>query len=320
LVLGIVLAGVVGVLAVILAGSGVYLYRIDHSVNANINRGIELPTDWGSSTAEARPVKTREAAEALNYVLIGSDDGDPSLDRDGRSDSIMLVHLNQKRNQAYIISFPRNMYVKIPGHGRNRINAAYEIGGPALVVRTLESLTGSRMDHVAMIDFEGFVSLTEDLDGVTVNNRTAFSSHGHIYPKGRITLSGDRALWFVRERNALPSELDRAENQRNMLNAILTKGLSAEVVSDPVRFTSFVANAAKRIKVDNDLTQTEIRSTMLSLRLRPKNLVMMQAPLGRTDRIAGQEVHRVDERRMAEFGKALKNDKMAEYLNKYPRG
>ena len=211
-------------LAIILAGSGVYLYQIDHSVNANINRGIDLPTEWGSSTAEARPVKSPEAAEALDYVLIGSDEGDPSLDRDGRSDSIMLVHLNQKRNQAYIISFPRDMYVTIPGHGKNKINAAYEIGGPALVVRTLESLTGSRMDHVAMIDFEGFVSLTEDLDGVTVNNRTAFSSHGYNYPKGRITLSGDQALWFVRERNALPSELDRAENQRNMLNAILTQG------------------------------------------------------------------------------------------------
>ena len=112
----------------------------------------------------------------------------------------------------------------------------------------------------------------------------------------------------------------RAENQRNMLDAILSKGLSAEVVSDPVRFTSFVANAAKRIKVDNSLTQNEIRSTMVSLRLRPKNLVMMQAPLGKADRIDGQEVHRVDERRIAEFGKALKTDKMADYLDKYPRG
>ena len=252
-------------------------------------------------------------------MLIGSDEGDPDLDRDGRSDSIMIVHLNQKHDQAYIISFPRDMYVTIPGHGKNKINAAYEIGGPALVVRTLESLTGSRMDHVAMIDFEGFVSLTEDLDGVTVNNRTAFSSHGYSYPKGRITLSGDQALWFVRERDALPSELDRAENQRNMLKAILTKGLSAEVVADPVRFTNFVANAAKRIKVDNSLTQNEIRSTLLSLRLRPKNLVMVQAPLGKADRVGGQEVHRVDERRIAEFGNALKNDKMAEYLDKYPQ-
>ena len=72
--------------------------------------------------------------------------------------------------------------------------------------------------------------------------------------------------------------------------------------------------------MDNSLTQTEIRSTLLSLRLRPKNLVMMQAPLGKADRVGGQEVHRVDDRRMAEFGKALKNDKMAEYLDKYPRG
>ena len=200
----------------------------------------------------------------------------------------MIVHLNQKRDQAYVVSFPRDMYVTIPGHGKNKINAAYEIGGPALVVRSLEALTGTRMDHVAMIDFQGFVSLTEDLNGVTVNNRTAFSTHGYSYPKGRITLSGEHALWFVRERRALPSELERAENQRNMLKAILTKGLSAEVVADPVRFTNFVADVAKRINVDNSLTQSEIRSTLISLRLRPKNLVMLQAPLGKADRVGGQ--------------------------------
>ena len=83
LALGIVLVGVIGVLAIVLAGSGVYLYQIDQSVNANINRGIDLPPEWGSPTAEARPIKNPEVPEALNYVLIGSDEGDPASVRDG---------------------------------------------------------------------------------------------------------------------------------------------------------------------------------------------------------------------------------------------
>ena len=61
------------------------------------------------------------------------------------------------------------------------------------------------MDHVVLIDFEGFIQLTDDLDGVTVTNKTAFTSHGHDYPKGKITIEGEQALWFVRERKRCPA-------------------------------------------------------------------------------------------------------------------
>ncbi len=312
--LTIALVSVIAVLALVFGSAGFYLYEIDRSVTANISRGIELPAD------SARPGKVAGAETALNYVLIGTDEGNPKLDEGGRSDSIMVVHLNQAHDEAEIISFPRDLWVTVPGHGKSKINAAYELGGPALVVSTLENLTGTRMDHVAIIDFEGFVQLTDDLDGVTLENRNTFESHGFSYPKGRITLSGDRALWFVRENEALPSELDRAENQRRMLKAILTKGLSAEVVVDPIRFTTFVGNAAKRIAVDNLLTDTEIRSTLLSLRLRPSNLTMMQAPIAKAGRAHGQSVHRVDEAQMVELGHAMAEDKMAGYRDKYPNG
>jgi LCP family protein required for cell wall assembly len=80
------------------------------------------------------------------------------------------------------------------------------------------------MDHVALIDFEGFIRLTEDLRGVTVTNKTEFSAHGFHYPKGKITIAGEEALWFVRERKLLPGgDLDRAENQRNVIRR-LAKG------------------------------------------------------------------------------------------------
>ena len=81
------------------------------------------------------------------------------------------------------------------------------------------------MDHVVLVDFEGFIQLTKDLGGVTVNNKTAFTSHGYDYPKGKITIEGEKALWFVRERHALPGgDLDRAENQRNVIKAIVAEG------------------------------------------------------------------------------------------------
>lgn len=318
--LGLIIVGaaVLCLLAVVVGSTAVYLYEIDRSVTANISRGIELPVDGPGGNK--RPMKDPQADQTLDYVLIGTDDGDPKLDQQGRSDSIMLVHLNQNRDQAYVVSIPRDTWVTIPGHGKNRINAAYSLGGAPLVVRTLETLTGARMDHVAMIDFQGFVNLTEDLAGVTVNNRKPFSTNGYTFPEGEVTLSGDAALWYVRERGGLLSELDRAENQRNVLKAILTKGLSAEVVTDPLRFTRFVGNAAKRIRVDNALTDSELRSTALSLRLRPGNIKMMSVPLGNERKVNGQLVRSVDSDQFAELSQALRKDTMAEYAQKYPRG
>ena len=99
-------------------------------------------------------------------------------------------------------------------------------------------------------------------------NDDAFSSHGYDYPEGEITIAGEQALWFVRERKQLPNgDLDRAKNQRNVIKAIVAKGLSARVLSDPATFTRFIGGVAKHLTVDNSLTDDEIRRTALSLRL-----------------------------------------------------
>jgi LCP family protein required for cell wall assembly len=269
-----------------------------------------------------RPPKEAHETGTLNYVLLGSDSRDPSNDGNGRSDTILVVHLNAKRNKAYIISFPRDMYVNVPGYGRNKINAAYAFGGTQLAVRTLEDLTGVRMDHVALIDFEGFIRLTEDLGGVTVTNKHAFSSHGFDYPKGKITIAGEEALWFVRERKLLPGgDLDRAENQRNVIKAIVQKGLSAGVISDPVTFLTFISNVAKYLTVDNDLSDEEIKRTAHSLRLTGEDIDLLQAPIsGFATTGDGQSIDVVDTAKMAELSSAMKRDKLSEYVKKYPQG
>lgn len=287
---------VAAVLVLLFGSAGAYVYEIDRSVTANIEREIDLPAE--STDGEQRPVKDPQAVETLDYLLIGTDNGDPGLDRGGRSDSLMLLHLNQARDAAYVISIPRNTLVTIPGHGRQRVNAAYALGGAPLVVRTVERLTGARLDHVAMVDFQGFVNLTTVLGGVTVRNRTAFASHGHTYPVGDLTLSDDAALWFVRERDALPTELHRAENQRKMLKAILAKGLSREVVTDPLRFTEFIGNAAKQVRVDKSLSDRELRATATSLRLTPDDITMLSVPLGKGRTFDGQLGYPVDQVRL----------------------
>jgi anionic cell wall polymer biosynthesis LytR-Cps2A-Psr (LCP) family protein len=178
------------------------------------------------------------------------------------------------------------------------------------------------MDHVVLIDFEGFIRLTEDLDGVTVTNKNAFSSHGFDYPKGKITIAGEEALWFVRERHQLPGgDLDRAENQRNVIKAIVEKGLSAKVISDPTTFINFIGNVAKHLTVDNDLSDSEIRRTALSLRLTGNDIELLQAPIsGFGSTGDGQSIDVVDSVKMSELSSALKKDKLSEYMKKYPQG
>lgn len=314
-----VLVVVAGVLVLALVGVGVYAWRVDRGLTNNITRGIDLPTDDPSSGP--RPTAAPETG-TLNYVLLGSDSRDPEDEGDGRSDSIMVVHLNKERDEAYIVSFPRDMYVDIPGHGRDKINAAYSLGGPALTVRTLEKLTDVRMDHVVLIGLEGFIGLTDDLGGVTVTNKTAFTSHGFDYPEGKITIRGEQALWFVRERHSLPDgDLDRAENQRNVIKAIVAKGLSADVISDPARFTAFVSNLAEHVTVDNSLTDAEIRRTALSLRLKSRDIELLQAPLsGFGTSPDGQSIDVVDTAKLAELSEALEKDTMDSYVKKYPKG
>ena len=313
---------VAAVLVVALVGAGAYAWTINRQITSNINRGIELPVETPTPGAPATPSPSQpRETGVLNYVLLGSDSRDDADPSDGRSDTIMVVHLNKKRTKAYITSFPRDMYVTIPGHGRNKINAAFELGGPALTVKTLEDLTGAHMDHVVLVNFEGFIDLTTDLGGVTVDNKTAFSSHGYDYPRGKVKIEGKKALWFVRERHSLPGgDLDRAENQRNVIKAIVSKGLSPAVIADPAKFTSFIGNLSQHLTVDNSLSDAEIRSTALSLRLDGSDIELLQAPLAGFGTANGQSIDVVDTAGMAQLGQALQDDQMGDYLAEHPQG
>ena len=298
-----------------------YAFTVDQAVNDNLRRQPVLPRDTpagkGAKPRPSKPPTTSRAHAAMNYVLIGTDD---SAGGASRSDALMVLHLAADRRSAHLISFPRDLWVPIPGFGRNKINAAYAFGGAELTVETLEGLLDVRMDHVAQIDLDGFVSLTDELGGVRVYNKHPSVSGGYHFPVGWITISGEQALAYVRERKQLPrGDLDRSERHRAVVHAILAKGLSGNTVRNPRRFIAFTSGVARYVIVDEDLTPEVLRSTALSLRLTPAEIASVQAPVARFGRSGdGQSIDVVDEPRMRELAAALREDTMEAYVRTYP--
>lgn len=305
------IVGIVVALALIVAGF--YVWRLWSTANDMDRSGSLLPGDDPS-----RPAASATAAGSFNYVLMGSDsraEGDR-----GRSDVLMLAHVPPGRDKVYVVSFPRDMWVDIPGRGHAKINAAYAYGGDALATRTLESLVGVRMDHAAKIDFEGFMGLTEELGGVTVNNRVASSVGQYSWPKGEITIQGDEALTYVRQRHGLPGgDLDRAERQRAVVKAILMKMMSANVLANPVTFNNVMGKLGQYFTVDAGLTNDVLFSTATSLKVSSGNdIVILQAPISGFGTSAdGQSIDVVNDAQLEEMGKAIRTGSMADYAAKY---
>lgn len=307
------------VVVVVVAGAtvGIYAGWVSRSFTSNLQHEamLPLPAGAGAPDAASPPRPQKVSTQAVDYVLMGSDSRDPGDAGAGRSDSLMVLHLAADRRSAYLVSFPRDMYVAIPGHGKNKINAAFSYGGVPLAVETLEQLLDTRMDHVAVIDFDGFVSLTEQLGGVEVDNEHASKSRGYTFPAGKITVKGDEALAYVRERYELPrGDLDRAERQRLVVQAILRKALSRDVLTDPVELTAFVSGFAKNVTVDDDLSSSEIRRTALSLRLGADDVKLLQAPITGFGTVGGQSVDVVDHAGLTRLGTALREDAMDDYV------
>jgi LCP family protein required for cell wall assembly len=147
----------------------------------------------------------------------------------GRSDSILLVRVDPGRNRIAELSIPRDLRVTIPGHGDDRINVAYALGGPALAIRTVQALTGIPINHVVLVDFSGFRTLVDALGGVTIDNpekviSNSFDGHPWRFARGSLHLDGRHALAYarVRENTANPSDNDltRGLRQQRVLQAI----------------------------------------------------------------------------------------------------
>ncbi len=169
------------------------------------------------------------------------------------SDSIMVLRTDPGRHRLVYLSIPRDLRVPIPGHGEDRINSAYQLGGAALTVRTIQNLTGLQINHVMIVDFRSFKSLIDNIGGIDVNvpapilsnkfdcpykaSRCA-SWHGYRFRKGTQHMSGQRALIYSRIRenqlNPADSDITRGLRQQAVLRAVMAKLLGfGPIVSLP---------------------------------------------------------------------------------------
>lgn len=308
------LIGIVSLLTVftLIAGGVVAYYArsVDRALSQTHKADL-LPT-------AAAPTVPQVAGEAMNVVLMGSDRR--TTDELGRSDSLMVLHISGDRKNAYLISFPRDMWVDIPGHGTAKINAAFSYGGAPLAIQTLQQLTNVKMDHAVQIDFNSFVGLIDEIGGVRVYNKQASSEHHVSFPEGWVNLTGSTALVYCRQRYTLKNgDFDRAARQRDVIKAVLEKVMSPAILANPAKFRTVSAKMAPYFTVDKTLTPAVIEKLALSMRMSSMSeLRTLQAPVsGFGVSSDGQDYDVVNTRLLNQMSTALRNDNLEPYYQEH---
>jgi LCP family protein required for cell wall assembly len=230
----------------------------------------------------------------------------------------MLVHLPADRGRIYLVSFPRDAWVPIQGQGKAKLNAAFSFGGPPLLIATVERLTGVRVDHFAILDFEGFRSMTDALGGVDVHvTRTVWApAQKVLWPAGTHHLDGARALDFVRQRHNLPGgDLGRIKRQQAFLKALAGQVVDRGTLVNPLKLNAFLEASTKAVSVDESLTISRLRSLAVQFRsVRAGDIVFVTAPVAGMGTEGRQSVLYLDRAKGQRLYRALRTDAVAGYL------
>lgn len=232
-----------GILAILIAGGSAAAIQGIHALDNGFTRlgvGPQCSTENNCLVDVHNDPKC--FTQVCNYLVLGNDSraglSQSQQDKFGhatgssRSDTIMFVHLNIPENHTTIVSLPRDLYVNIPGHGYDKINAAYSYG-PDVLVKTIEQLTGMQINHYVSVDFAGFERLVDAIGGVPVCINKPMIDHlaGLYLPKaGCYNLTNQQALGFVRARHIqgdLIPDFSRIARQQIFFRAMLKKLESA---------------------------------------------------------------------------------------------
>ncbi|MGP3953833.1 LCP family glycopolymer transferase [Streptomyces sp. 7N604] len=275
--------GALGASVVVLAaaGAGWMLYQ---KLEGNIT------TDTGTAAELKRYEAERPAAlvhDAENILLIGSDsraDKNAAYGRDSgtqRSDTAILLHLAADRKSATAVSIPRDLMTDVPRCRKPggqesqarfaQFNSAFEQGGAACTIRTVENLTGIRIDHHMIVDFTGFKRMVNAVHGVEVCLKEPIKDEeAHLeLPAGRQKLNGEQALGYVRARYSLGngSDTERMGRQQQFLGALVKKVQSNGVLLNPTRLYPVLDAATSSLTTDSGLDSLrELYELVRSLR------------------------------------------------------
>jgi LCP family protein required for cell wall assembly len=276
---------VAGLAFLIVALTGVVLLRAGAGVAASPSPGatanplgtpaIELHAVHGAASF----VPALQGQRPLFILALGSDARPGEQIERERSDSIHIIGINLATHHATILGFPRDSWVHIPGHGTDKINSALVYGGPELMAKTLESITGLRIDFWLLTSFPGLVAMVNGIGGLTVRVPFAMSdpfSHAH-FSRGVHHMTGKQALAFARDRHDPPrGDLDRSHDQGILFVSALSK-LHVLFQKDPGVVFNWLAVGWQHVHTDLPVS-TLLQLALTASQVDPKNVVNIVVP------------------------------------------
>jgi LCP family protein required for cell wall assembly len=283
-------SAVLAALLVAAGGVGAYQYK---KLSGNITRVDALAPGDKSIRDAAKQL------DAENYLLIGSDtragaNGEYGTVSGARSDTTILAHLSPNRDKATLISFPRDSWVSLPpcpktGGGTEaahdgQFNEAFTIGGPACTVLAVQKLTGIKINHYVQVDFTGFKTMVDALNGVSICSTTPLrdDESGLRLPAGTSVLKGEQALAYVRARYGIGdgSDLGRIQRQQRFLGSMVRAATSTKLLVNPVALTKFLSAATKSLTLDRATSFGDLKALASQLHgLDPRRVSFLTAPI-----------------------------------------
>src|SRR5215813_11329312 len=200
------------------------------------------------------------------------------------SDTLMLIHIADDRSSVTVVSLPRDSWVFIPGHGMNKINAAFGLGGPRLTVATVERATGLTVNDFIEVNFLGFVKVINSLGGVNICLPQAVDDpdSGLHLRAGLHHVNGVTALKYARDRHSFAaSNLATITDQQSLLASLLQEAVSSGTLANPLRLSRFLAVVPGVIKVDQNLDLTGLADQLRGVT--PAQVHFLTVPLANTN-------------------------------------
>ncbi|MER5362612.1 LCP family protein [Streptomyces sp. NPDC002785] len=328
---------VTGISVLVLGAGG-----IGHAVVTSLATGIDRIDPF-------KDMKNRpRAGYGTNLLLVGTDGRDKITREEKKkyrlggapcncTDTVMLVHLSADKERASIVSLPRDSYAEIPEHkdrttGRMRaahplkLNAAYAEGGPGLTVRTVEHMTGVKIDHYLEVDFTSFMKTVDTLGGVQIcTTRPLKDSYtGLDLPAGTHDLNGGQALQYVRSRHIDgASDVGRMQRQQKFLASLIKQATRSGVLMNPVKFRDATSTLLNSVRADKGFGTEQMLELGQAMRgFSPASSEFASVPMGNVAypvKGIGSTV-KWDEQKSKKLFQALRDDRpLAQERPKQPK-
>ena len=271
----LVVVGTMSVITLLVSGSAWVLTSYVSSSLGRVNAGTSGTPSSGPVNILVAGVDTRDGLTHRQEVELHVGNAISS-----NSDTLMLVHIPANHQSIQVVSLPRDSWVAIPGHGMSKINAAYGLGGPQLMVRTVEQATGLMINDYIEVDFLGFVKVINALGGVNICVPFAVddSDSGLHLSEGPHHVDGVTALEFARDRHSFAtSDLARITDQQQLLSSLFAEATETGVLANPVRLQQFLSSVTAAVKVDKGFDLIRLADELRGMR--PANVTFTTVPI-----------------------------------------